>query len=117
MADPLCWLDIVEPEHADGLLAEISDEIRRPAGSVHRLCKAVSVHPKPVCRSDGHCRAVLCYRGNVLPEGCLQPVAPLASCDNAQTYHGTSLRHPVGDVARAEATAAGRETDALGPAP
>ena len=117
MADPICWLDIVEPEHADGLLAGNSDEIRRPDGSVHHLCKAMSWHPERICRSDGHCHVVLYNSNNALSEWCLDPVAPLASCDDAQTHHGAIFCRPVGDVARTEAMAAGRETDALGSAP
>lgn len=121
MADPICWLDIVEPEEADGLLAETYEEIRRSDGSVHNLYKAMSLRPEPIRWADGHYRAVLHNSENVLPEWFLELVATmvarLANCDYAQTHHGANLRHLVGDAARADAmvdaAAAGSETDVL----
>ncbi|MCE2518635.1 MAG: peroxidase-related enzyme [Alphaproteobacteria bacterium] len=121
MADPICWLDIVEPEDADGLLAETYDLIRRTDGSVHNLYKAMSLRPEPIRWADGHYRAVLHNSENSLPEWFLELVATmvarLASCAYAQTHHGANLRHLVGDAARADAmvdaAAAGREADVL----
>ena len=118
MADPICRLDIVEPEDVDGLLAETHELIRRSDGSVHDLYKAMSLRPEPICWADGH----LHNRENALPEWFLEPVATmvarLTSCVYAQTYN---LRLLVGDAARADAmldaVATGRETDVLGPAP
>lgn len=121
MADPICWLDIVEPEEADGLLAETYEEIRRSDGSVHNLYKAMSLRPEPIRWADGHYRAVLHNSDNVLPEWFLELVATmvarLGGCAYARTHHGANLRHLVGDAARAdamvEAAAAGREADVL----
>ncbi len=121
MTDPICWLGIVEPEDADGLLAETYDLVRRTDGSVHNLYKAMSLRPEPIRWADGHYRAVLHNSENILPEWFLEliatMVARLASCAYAQAHHGANLRHLVGDSARADAmvdaTADGRETDAL----
>ena len=121
MADPICWLDIVEPEDADGLLAETYELIRRSDGSVHNLYKAMSLRPEPIRWADGHYRAVLHNSENALPEWFLELVATmvarLASCAYAQTHHGANLRHLVGDAARADAmldaATTGRETDVL----
>ena len=122
MADPICRLDIVEPEDVDGLLAETHELIRRSDGSVHDLYKAMSLRPEPICWADGHLHS----RENALPEWFLEPVATmvarLTSCVYAQTHHhGANLRLLVGDAARADAmpgaAATGRETDILGPAP
>ena len=122
MADPICRLDIVEPEDVDGLLAETHELIRRSDGSVHDLYKAMSLRPEPIRWADGH----LHNRENALPEWFLEPVATmvarLTSCVYAQTHHhGANLRLLVGDAARADAmldaAAAGRETDVPGSAP
>ena len=53
MADPICWLDIVELEHADGPLAGTDDQIRRSDGLVHNLCRAMSLRPEPIRQADG----------------------------------------------------------------
>ena len=53
MADPICWLDIVEPEHADSLLAGTYEQVRRSDGSVHNLCKVMTLRPEPIRRTDG----------------------------------------------------------------
>ena len=125
MTDPICRLDIVEPEDAGGLLVETHELIRRSDGSVHDLHKAMFLRPEPIRWADGHYHAVLHNSENALPEWCLEPVATmvarLASCACAQTHHGANLRLLVGDAARADAmpgaAATGRETDVLGPAP
>ena len=125
MTDPICWLDIVEPDDDDGMLAETCELIRRSDGSVRDPYKAMSLRPEPIRWADGHHRAVLHNSENALPEWCLEPVATMAArlarCACAQTRHGASLRLLVGDAARADAmpgaAATGRETDVLGPAP
>lgn len=53
MADPICWLDIVEPEHADGLLAGTHEQFRRSDGSVHNVYRAMSLRPEPFRWADG----------------------------------------------------------------
>ena len=121
MADPICWLDIVEPDDDDGMLAETCELIRRSDGSVHDPDKAMSLRPEPVRWADGHHRAVLHNSENALPEWCLEPVATMAARLASQTHHGANLRILVGDAARADvmpgAAATGREMDVLGPAP
>ena len=121
MADPICWLDVIEPDDADGLLDETYELIRRTDGSVHNLYKAMSLRPEPIRWADGHYRAVLHNSENALPEWFLEliatMVARLGNCAYAQTHHGANLRHLVGDADRADAmldaAVAGRETDVL----
>lgn len=125
MADPICWLDIVEPDDDDGMPAETCELIRRSDGSLRDLYKAMSLLPEPVRWADGHYRAVLHNRENAPPEWFLEliatMVARLTSCACAQTHHGANLRLLVGDAARADAmlgaAATGRDADVLGSAP
>ena len=53
MADPICWLDTVEPEHADGPLAGAHEQVRRSDGLMHNLFRAMSLRPEPIRWADG----------------------------------------------------------------
>ena len=121
MAETICWLDVVEPEDADGALAETYEKIRRADGSVHNLYKAMSLRPEPILWADGHYRAILHNPDSALPDWFLElvgtMVARLCDCHYATTHHGANLRDLVGDAAKAnamlDAAVAGMQPDGL----
>ena len=125
MADPICWLDVVEPEDADGLLADTYERIRRCDGSVHNLYKAMSLRPEPILWADGHYRAVLHNSENALPEWFLELVATmvarLGNCAYARTHHGgrvggvvTEPRPPQSRTCAANASGSSHDSFAQG---
>ncbi len=121
MADPVCWLRVVESDGAEGPLDQTYEQIKRDDGSIHNLYKAMSLRPEVIGWADKHYRAVMHSSDNTLPDWFLELVATMvarqARCTYATTHHGANYRDLFGDANRADAileqVEAGREADVL----
>ena len=97
MSDPVCWIETVPDDRADGELRRIYDALKRDDGTVHNLYLAFSRFPQVILSSDRLYRDVMHADDAPLPLWLAElisiQVAHLADCAYAFTHHSANFLH------------------------
>ena len=107
------WIEIVQPEDADGQLKETYDQVKSPHGTVDNVMKVHSLQPKTMLGHLHLYQSILHNSDMTLPVWFLEVVSSYTSminnCEYSLTHHFSNARQLIGDDARADAV-----FDALG---
>ena len=102
--EKFCWIDIIAPEQASGLLAEIYNAVVSPDGNVDHLYQAQSLMPETITAQDALYKSVLQSTSNVLPGWFHEAVGVYTSllnnCKYAAVHHGANMAHLLNDAER-----------------
>jgi uncharacterized peroxidase-related enzyme len=107
------WIEIVQPEDAEGQLQETYDQVKSPHGTVDNVMKVHSLQPKTMLGHLHLYQSILHNSDMTLPVWFLEVVSSYTSmineCEYSLTHHFSNARQLIGDDARADAV-----FDALG---
>lgn len=99
------WINIVQPEDADGELRETYDKVMSPHGTVDNVMKIHSLQPKTMLGHLAVYKSILHNPDMTLPVWFLEVVASYTSminnCDYSLTHHFSNARHLIDDDERA----------------
>lgn len=104
------WIDVIEPEVAEGSLAAAYDMAKTPHGTVDNVMKVHSLRPQTMVGHLTLYRSVLHHQDLTLPLWFLETVASYVSlinnCGYSLMHHWRNAEALIGDVERGEAVRA-----------
>jgi uncharacterized peroxidase-related enzyme len=102
------WIETIEPEDAEGKIADLYQRVRNTDGGVDNILQAHSLRPSTL---EGHMslyKAVLHHPANQLPAWFREAlgvfVSQLNKCQYCVDHHAAGMRRLIADEQRADAT-------------
>jgi hypothetical protein len=103
---PICWIETVSPETAEGELKNIYHQVAAPKGNVHYLYQAQSLCPKSIQGHDTLYKSVLHDLESITPLWFLEAVSVYTSelngCNYAITHHSANMSYLLNDVEKSK---------------
>lgn len=104
----MTWIETIEPEEAEGNVADLYQRVRNPDGGVDNILQAHSLRPNTL---EGHMslyKAVLHHPANQLPAWFREAlgvfVSQLNQCQYCVDHHAAGMRRLIADGQLADAT-------------
>lgn len=99
-----CWLTVISPDSASGVLKDIYEQVKSPSGQVDRVYQAQSLRPATILGHDRLYRSSLHFENPACPPWFLEAVAVYTSvlnqCPYAVEHHFANMKHLLGDPSR-----------------
>ena len=113
-----CWLAVISPDSASGLLKDIYEQVKSPSGQVDRVYQAQSLRPDTILGHDRLYRSTLHFEDPACPPWFLEAVAVYTSvlnrCPYAVEHHYANLKHLLGEPDRSTDILDAFQNDNLG---
>ena len=101
----MAYIDVIQPDQAEGRLKEIYDEIESTRGQIAEVHKIQSLNPETIVNHMDLYMSVM-YAKSPLRRATREMIAVVVSmannCEYCQTHHGAALNHYWKDEARVQ---------------
>lgn len=100
----ICWLTVISPDSASGVLKDVYERVESPNGQVDRVYQAQSLRPDTILGHDRLYRSTLHFEDPACPSWFLEAVAVYTSvlnrCPYAVEHHYANMKHLLGEPNR-----------------